>query len=183
MGGEWREIALSGLADLSGGFAFKSGDYAAEGRFILRTLNIRDDCSISRDDAVYLPKELCPQYARFELQSDDTLFVMVGATLGKIGFVRAKDLPALLNQNMWLIRARRCLADPRFVHYAFRHAVKANLGWASGSARDFVRRDDYRNLRLIAPALAEQRAISAILGALDDKVELNRRMNETLEPD
>jgi type I restriction enzyme, S subunit len=174
----WRELPLSSLADLSGGFAFKSGDYAPEGRFILRTLNIRDDCSISRDDAVYLPKELCPQYARFELQSDDTLFVMVGATLGKIGFVRSKDLPALLNQN---ISAKRCVADPRFVHYAFRHAVKASLGWASGSARDFVRRDDYRNLRLRVPALAEQRAIANILGILEDKIELNRRMNETLE--
>ena len=115
------------LADLSGGVAFKSGDYAPEGRFILRTLNIRDDCSISRDDAVYLPKELCPQYARFELQSDDTLFVMVGATLGKIGFVRAKDLPALLNQNMWLIRAKHRVADPRFVHYAFAMLRKQTL--------------------------------------------------------
>jgi len=181
MGGEWREVAVSDLAHLSGGFAFKSGDYSTTGRFILRTLNISDDCAISRDDAVYLPEELCPLYERFELQPGDTLFVMVGATLGKIGYVREKDLPALLNQNMWLIRAKRGVADARFVHYAFQHAVKANLGWASGSARDFVRRDDYRNLLIPTPPLPEQRAIAHILGTLDDKIELNRRMNETLE--
>ena len=178
---EWREVAVSDIADLSGGFAFKSEDYALSGRFILRTLNIRDDCSISRDDAVYLPEELCPQYARFELKPNDTLFVMVGATLGKVGFVRETDLPALLNQNIWLVRAKQDVADPRFVHYAFRHAVKASLGWASGSARDFVRRDDYRDLQLSVPPLREQRAIAHILGTLDDKIELNRRMNETLE--
>jgi type I restriction enzyme S subunit len=57
---EWRELPLSALADLSGGFAFKSQDYAPAGRFILRTLNIREDGSISRDDAVYLPKESKP---------------------------------------------------------------------------------------------------------------------------
>jgi len=181
MPSEWPEAPLSTLADLSGGFAFKSKDYAPTGRFVLRTLNISDDCSISREDAVYLPEELCPQYSRFELQPHDTLFVMVGATLGKVGFVRQNDLPALLNQNMWLIRAKLEMADPRFIHYAFRHAVKANLGWASGSARDFVRRDDYRNLNVAAPPLPEQRAIAHILGALDDKIELNRRMNETLE--
>jgi len=181
MGGDWNTAPLSVLAELSGGFAFKSGDYVPSGRFILRTLNISDDCSINRDDAVYLPEELCPQYSRFELKAQDTLFVMVGATLGKIGFVREKDLPALLNQNMWLIRANPEMANPRFVHYAFRHAAKESLGWASGSARDFVRRDDYRNLKIPAPPLPEQRAIAHILGTLDDKIELNRRMNETLE--
>ena len=181
MASEWRAASLSALAELSGGFAFKSGDYAASGRFVLRTLNISDDCSINRDDAVYLPEELCPQYSRFELRAQDTLFVMVGATLGKVGFVREKDLPALLNQNMWLIRAKPQTANPRFVHYAFRHAVKESLGWASGSARDFVRRDDYRNLKMPAPPVPEQRAIAHILGTLDDKIELNRRMNETME--
>lgn len=178
---EWRETPLSSIADLSGGFAFKSGDYARAGRFILRTLNIRDDSSITRDDAVFLPEKLCPEYERFELEPGDTLFVMVGATLGKIGFVRSTDLPALLNQNMWRIRAKPEVADPRFVHYAFRYAVKSSLGWASGSARDFVRRDDYRNLLILVPSMTEQQAIGALLGALDDKIELNRRTNETLE--
>jgi type I restriction enzyme, S subunit len=181
MANEWKEVALTELADLSGGFAFKSGDYAEAGRFVLRTLNIADDGSISKDDAVYLPEQLSPQYARFELQPDDTLFVMVGATLGKVGYVRAKDLPALLNQNMWLIRARPGVADPRYVHYSFRHFVKESLGWASGSARSFLRRDDTRNLRMPAPPLPEQRAIAHILGTLDDKIELNRKQNETLE--
>ena len=165
MGSEWREFVLSELADLSGGFAFKSKDYSDTGRFVLRTLNIRDDGSISREDAVYLPFELCNQYERFELQPHDTLFVMVGATLGKIGYVRENDLPALLNQNMWLIRAKPGISDRRFIHYAFRQAVKKSLGWASGSARDFVRRDDYRNLNLVAPSdIKEQQAISGILG-------------------
>ena len=181
MAGEWNEVPLSELADLSGGFAFKSEDYVPTGRFVLRTLNISDDCSINRDNAVYLPEALCPTYSRFDLKPEDTLFVMVGATLGKVGFVRDKDLPALLNQNMWLIRAKPERASPRFVHYAFRHVVKDSLGWASGSARDFVRRDDYRNLKVSAPPLAQQRAIAHILGTLDDKIDLHRRMNETLE--
>lgn len=181
MVGEWRLVPLSELADLSGGFAFKSKDYTDSGRFILRTLNIHNDGSISRDDAVFLPLEMCNEYSRFTLQACDTLFVMVGATLGKVGFVRESDLPALLNQNMWLIRAKPGVSAPRFIHYAFRGAVKQNLGWASGSARDFVRRDDYRNLLIAAPGLKEQQAIACILGALDDKIELNRRMNKTLE--
>ena len=182
MASEWKKYKLTDLAELSGGFAFKSGDYAPFGRFILRTLNIRDDGNISKDDAVFLPEELCAQYERFELREHDTLFVMVGATLGKVGFVRADDLPALLNQNMWLIRAKQEIADARFVHYAFRNSIIKSLHWASGSAREFLRRDDCRNISIAAPQkIEEQRAIAHILGTLDDKIELNRKMNETLE--
>ncbi len=173
--------ALEEVADLSGGFAFKSEDYRPEGRFILRTLNIADDGSINRDDAVFLPLDKCDLYKRFELEEHDTLFVMVGATLGKVGYVRRETLPALLNQNMWRIRGRNGRCDKRFLQYAFRHTVKRNLGWASGSARDFVRRDDYRRMEIPVPPLAEQKAIAAVLGALDDKIELNRQMNATLE--
>ena len=181
MADEWPQQTLEEVAELSGGFAFKSADYSANGRFVLRTLNIKDDGSIHRDDAVFLPLEKCDLYKRFELQEHDTLFVMVGATLGKIGYVRRETLPALLNQNMWRIRGRDGLCDKRYLQYAFRHTVVKNLGWASGSARDFVRRNDYRTMEIPVPPLAEQKAIAAVLGALDDKIELNRRMNATLE--
>jgi type I restriction enzyme S subunit len=179
--GEWKTTALSELADLSGGFAFRSEDYSDSGRFILRTVNILEDGRISRADAVFLPEELCAQYERFELHPGDTLFVMVGATLGKIGYVRERDLPALLNQNMWLIRAKEAVADSRFMHYAFRYAVKESLGWASGSAREFVRRSDYRNLPVLTPPLPEQRAIASVFSSLDDKIDLLHQQNETLE--
>ncbi len=181
MEGDWPKLELEEVAELSGGFAFKSEDYSADGRFVLRTLNIKDDGSVHRDDAVFLPLDKCDMYKRFELQEHDTLFVMVGATLGKVGYVRKEALPALLNQNMWRIRGREGLCDKRYLQYAFRHTVAKNLGWASGSARDFVRRDDYRSMEIPVPPLAEQKAISAVLGSLDDKIELNRRMNATLE--
>jgi len=181
MTGEWPQQALEEVAELSGGFAFKSEDYSTSGRFVLRTLNINEDGSIHRDDAVFLPLEKCDLYKRFELQEHDTLFVMVGATLGKVGYVRRETLPALLNQNMWRIRGRDGLCDKRYLQYAFRHTVVKNLGWASGSARDFVRRDDYRTMEIPVPPLAEQKTIGKVLGALDDKIELNQRMNATLE--
>ena len=181
MASKWPQKQLEEISELSGGFAFKSEDYSTAGRFVLRTLNIEEDGSIHREDAVFLPLEKCDIYKRFELQEHDTLFVMVGATLGKVGYVRREALPALLNQNMWRIRGRDGLCDKRFLQYAFRHTVVKSLGWASGSARDFVRRDDYRSMAIPVPPLDEQKAIAEVLGALDDKIELNRRMNATLE--
>src|SRR6266581_4555719 len=68
--------------------------------------------------------------------------------------------------------------DPRFVYYWFR--ANDLRGFNSGSAQASLNRNFlYRYLANI-PRPAEQKAISALLGALDDKVELSRRMNETI---
>lgn len=178
---EWQEVALDEVATLNGGFAFKSSQYTESGRFVLRTVNITDDFAITKDGATFISEREAADYKRFLLQEHDTLFVMVAATLGKVGYVRSKDLPALLNQNMWVIRARTNKIDPVFLHYAFREISKVPLSWVGGSARSFLRRDDVRTLRFKLPPAAEQQAIANVLAALDDKIELNRRINETLE--
>lgn len=177
----WRKVRLDDVAELSGGYAFKSTQYANKGRFVLRTVNIRDDFSITREGATFISENEASEYSRFSLRDKDTLFVMVAATLGKVGYVRPDVLPALLNQNMWLIRARTGKIEPDFLHFCFRELSKIPLAWVSGSARSFLRRDDVRNIEFFLPTLPEQRAIADTLNALDDKIELNRRMNETLE--
>lgn len=52
---------------------------------------------------------------------------------------------------------------------------------AGGSAQPILNKGDFSRLTISLPPLAEQKAIAAVLGALDDKIELNRRMNATLE--
>jgi len=51
----------------------------------------------------------------------------------------------------------------------------------SGSAQPILNKGHFSQLPILLPSLPEQLAIASILGALDDKIELNRRMNETLE--
>ena len=72
----------------------------------------------------------------------DTLFVMVAATLLAFGFVRSDVFYALLNQNMWVIRAKHGRIEPVFLHYCFRELSRIPLACLSGSARSFLRRDD-----------------------------------------
>lgn len=177
----WQTVRLGDVAELNGGYAFKSTQYTNRGRFVLRTVNIRDDHSITREGATFISENEASEFSRFSLHDRDTLFVMVAATLGKVGYVRSDILPALLNQNMWVIRAKPGKIEPDFLQFCFRELSKITLAWVSGSARSFLRRDDVRNLEFSLPPLSEQRAIASILGALDDKIELNRRMNGTLE--
>jgi type I restriction enzyme S subunit len=70
-------------------------------------------------------------------------------------------------------------ADTRFLSYALSQTDIG--GFLTGSTMPKLTQGNLNRLPIIAPPLAEQKVIAAVLGALDDKIELNRRMNETLE--
>ncbi|ALC16378.1 restriction endonuclease S subunit [Desulfuromonas soudanensis] len=181
MSAEWPTVQLQDVAELKGGYAFKSEEYTDSGRFVLRTVNIDGSGRITRNGATFVSEEKSKEYERFALQPWDTLFVMVGATLGKTGIVKESDLPALLNQNMWVVRAKDDKVNQRYLYYVFTHKSKDLLAWASGAAREFVRRDDFRTMELALPPREVQDEIANSIGAIDDKIELNRQINQTLE--
>ena len=81
MSSDWKECSLDDVAELTGGYAFKSSQYVDEGVFVLRTLNISDDGSIILIDAAFVSDEDAREFSRFQLIDKDILFVMVGATL------------------------------------------------------------------------------------------------------
>ena len=70
---------------------------------------------------------------------------------------------------------------PRFVYYFFKSRYEQLLAMDVGSANPSLNRNHVHPIRVRWPPLPEQQAIAYILGTLDDKIELNRRMNETLE--
>ena len=70
-------------------------------------------------------------------------------------------------------------ADTRFLNYAL-SALDVS-GYLTGSTMPKLTQGNMNRISLLAPPLPEQRAIAHVLGTLDDKIELNRRMNETLE--
>ena len=66
-----------------------------------------------------------------------------------------------------------------FICYALQ--VADVNSYISGSTRPKITQRDMKNIPVYCPPLAEQKAIAHILGSLDDKIELNRQMNDTLE--
>jgi type I restriction enzyme S subunit len=81
------------------------------------------------------------------------------------------------------LRVEPRLADPTFVYY-YVSAPASRQKLIRDSESTGVPKINLAYLRsfpILLPPLAEQRAIAHVLGALDDKIELNRKMNETLE--
>jgi len=71
--------------------------------------------------------------------------------------------------------------DYRFLKYVLLAESAAFLRFASGTTHQTIYFPEVKAFHVCLPPLAEQRAIAHILGTLDDKIELNLRLNETLE--
>lgn len=100
------------------------------------------------------------------------------ATVGKCG-ITVK--PSFTNQQINSVICNNNV-EPRYLYYCFRqlkHELEATGG--GGSVYTNVSKTRFSELEIPLPPLPEQRAIAATLGALDDKIELNRQMNQTLE--
>ncbi|MEQ1593344.1 MAG: restriction endonuclease subunit S [Thiobacillaceae bacterium] len=83
-----------------------------------------------------------------------------------------------VNNHAHIVRGNH-RADTRFLSYVLSQTDIS--GYLTGSTMPKLTQGNLNRLPVVVPPLAEQKAIAAVLGALDDKIELNRRMNATLE--
>jgi type I restriction enzyme, S subunit len=88
-----------------------------------------------------------------------------------------------INSGMVVLRARKPALQSRYLYLFIRSALFHSQVAAlqTGSAQPQLPIRDINRIKIPIPPPDEQRAIAHILGTLDDKIELNRRMNETLE--
>ncbi|MBB3387179.1 MULTISPECIES: restriction endonuclease subunit S [unclassified Rhizobium] len=123
---------------------------------------------------------------RFKLEVGDLLFArrsLVAEGAGKCSIVMEQTEVTAFESSIIRARLNRSMADPLFYFYFFNstpgvHAldtIRRQVAVAGITGTDLVR------LKVPAPTLRFQNKVSSILGSLDDKIELNRRMNGTLE--
>ncbi|MFN9289218.1 MAG: restriction endonuclease subunit S, partial [Planctomyces sp.] len=182
MVGEWRSAPLSELCEQIADCPHSTPLWTNSGVIVLRNQNIRggrlDLSSPSYTDEAHFEQ----RSRRARLKAGD-LVLTREAPMGEVCIVPA-NLRCCLGQRMVMLRPDPKKCDSRFLLYsiqsdAVQHEIKVNEG--TGSTVSNLRIPLLEALSIPHPPLAEQRAIAAVLGALDDKIELNRRMNATLE--
>ena len=182
MAGEYDAVELGDVASVRSGFAFKSSDWTESGIPVVKIANVKDG-SLVMDGCSFVPEQIADSAGEFVLRAGDILIAMTGY-IGDVAMVRDRDLPVVLNQRVgrFSVRDSRRL-DERFLFYLLRSAdIRKEIeGLGYGSAQPNVSPALIQGVAVPLPPLAEQRAIAHILGTLDDKIDLNRRMSETLE--
>ena len=103
------------------------------------------------------------------------------APLGKVAQI--KFLPVALAQRIVTLRGKKEVLDSGYLLYLLQSTQMQEklIGRSSGTTVIGIKQSELRKVEVSLPPIEEQRAIAHILGTLDDKIELNRKQNETLE--
>ena len=178
----WQNVKLIDVCDLIAGYAFKSGDFGNYMDKVIKITNIEPPFVNMKDlQGVDLSMYNKDKLQKYIAKKGDYVFAMTGATIGKLGKICEEE--AYINQRVLMFKPKEqidknflfyILSQKRFYQYVLNHvdsdSAQANISANSVGGYDF-------NL----PPLEVQRKIAGVLGALDDKIELNNRINQNLE--
>ena len=184
----WTQLNLGNVCTKIGSGATPRGGkdvYLTHGPYaLIRSQNVFND-GFRDEGLAYIGGMHASQLKNVEVAEGDVLLNITGDSVARVCQVRPDVLPGRVNQHVAIIRPDPQKLDPRFLRYALvTPELQAKLlSWAgSGGTRNALTKSMIESLSVAAPQeVCEQRAIARVLGTLDDKIELNRRMNETLE--
>ncbi len=188
MANEWKNCSLGDLFKVKHGFAFKGeyftdepqntvlvtpGNFAIGGGF--QDGKRKYYSGPVPEDYVLNPGQVVVTMTDLSKESD---------TLGYAASVPDDSITWLHNQRVGLLEFKAAIpTSPRFVQYLLRtHEYRSwVVGSATGTTVKHTSPGRIESFTTRIPSIKEQRAIAHILGTLDDKIELNRKQNETLE--
>ena len=179
---DWKTYKLGEIAEVFTGFPFKGDLYNdSDGTKVLRGENVT--IGNLRWDTVKYWNEEFSQFDKYELKEKDIVIGMDGSRVGKNrAQIRSYDLPLLLAQRVARIRAKKGI-DQDFLA----QVIKSNRfeGYVklvqTGTSIPHISAKQIKEFEITAPDLPTQRQIASILSSLDDKIEINLQMNQTLE--
>ena len=185
---DWVSSRLGDICTKIGSGATPRGGkevYLNDGNFtLIRSQNIYNN-RFSFDGLVHISEQHAADLNNVEVKTDDVLINITGDSVARSCQVPKEILPARVNQHVAIIRPDPSKLSSHFLRYVLvsPEIQSMLLSWAgSGGTRNALTKDMIESIIVHAPAhIGEQQAIANILGTLDSKIELNRRMNETLE--
>jgi len=172
----WKRHILYELSEWVNGMAFRNIHFTAAGKPIIKIAEIKNGISgqtkftDSKYDFIY------------HITEGDMLFSWSGQPETSIDVFWWHGPDGWLNQHIFKVFPKE-ICERTFFYYILRY-LKPNFIRIARNKQTtglgHVTKKDMRRISIGVPPLSEQRAIAHILGSLDDKIELNRKMNETM---
>jgi type I restriction enzyme, S subunit len=189
MADEWRTTKFQTLIDerileIGDGYRAKLEELGSGGPIFLRAGHV-SDTHIDFNEVEHFKPELAGAVRSKMSQPGDTIITTKGNSTGRTSFVASGMPPFVYSPHLSYWRsADRHHLEPGFLRYWSKgdefigqlHGMMESTDMAP-----YLSLTDQRQLTITLPPIGTQRAIARVLGTLDDKLELNRRMNATLE--
>ena len=182
---EWKEYKLGEIADVQTGpfgSQLHQSDYVSVGVPSIMPLNIGNRMDISTDKIAYITEEDATRLARYRVKEGDIVYSRRG-DVEKCAYIKEKESGWLCGTGCLRIRIDSKKADSKFVAYYL--STDEMKIWISnnavGTTMPNLNSSILQQVPLSLPSIEEQRRIASILTSLDDKIDLLRRENATLE--
>ena len=189
MADEWMETTIGSLLASDGGSVktgpfgttLKAKEYSTEGVPLISVGEVGYGYLRVSDKTPRAPREVVERLPEYLLETGDIVFGRKGA-VDRSALVQPTQSGWFLGSDGIRLRLPKT-CDARFIAYQLQSRdIRAWLvQHATGTTMASLNQAIIERVTISLPPIGEQRAIARILGTLDDKIELNRRMNETLE--
>jgi type I restriction enzyme S subunit len=149
--------------------------YEKTGISLIRSQNVYND-GFNVDGLAYINEIQAKELDNVTVESNDVLLNITGDSVARCCLVPSSVLPARVNQHVMIIRPNPNLLDARFLKYFLSSKqIQSHLlsVASSGGTRNALTKDMIKYIRIPIFDLLEQKKTAAMLGSLDDKIELN----------
>ena len=190
MAGRWgrsttfAELIAEGALDIGDGYRAKNEELGGDGPIFLRAGHVTDS-HIDFSGVERFHAELEPRVRSKFSKPGDAVVTTKGNSTGRTTFVTSSMPPFVYSPHLSYWRSKdRGRIEGGFLRYWSKGPEFSEQLAGMKTSTDmapYLSLIDQKRLRVTLPSIDDQRAIAHILGTLDDKIELNRRMSETLE--
>lgn len=184
---DWKTYKLGDICTKIGSGATPRGGkeayFETEEYSLIRSQNVLD-FSFSTNGLAFISEQQANELKNVVIEKDDILLNITGDSVTRVCQVPDKILPARVNQHVAIIRGNASVINQKYLkYYLLEPSFKSYmLGMSSsGATRNALTKVMIENFKIEIPDLATQTQIAQILTSLDDKIELNLQMNQTLE--
>ena len=177
-------LSRAGWLEIGDGYRAKNAELGGNGPIFLRSAYLQNNGFTLIDPDRFISQQtqyFGPKVSR----TGDVVITTKGNSTGRIGRIRAAEAGAVYSPHLsyWRSRSREHIDQAFLYYWAASEEFRRQLaGMAHGTdMAPYLSLRDQARIRISLPDIARQIEIGSILAGLDDKIELNRRMNETLE--
>jgi type I restriction enzyme S subunit len=181
----WSYVSLGDICEIKGGKRLPKGSNLTKAKtkhpyIKVKNMGIKKNIALD-DNFEYLKPDIQKEISKYIVNTNDLIISIVG-TIGLISKIDNSLEKANLTENcVKLINMQRVTSD--YLYYFLssnygQHEIDKNI---VGAVQKKLPIKNIKKIQLPLPSLKEQKAIAKILSSLDEKIEVNNRMNEILE--
>jgi type I restriction enzyme S subunit len=182
----WKEYKLGELLGTKGyirgpfGSALRRPEMKSEGYAVYEQQHAIYN---TRDFRYFIDENKFAELNRFSIRAND-LIISCSGTVGEVSIINEDDPQGIISQALLTLRPNLDLVKPQFLYYFFktRNGHNQLLSASHGSVQvNIAKREVVESIPVSIPDIETQDSIIEILSSLDDKIELNNKINQELE--